>query len=75
MIVPLSFEFKLKLIIIIIQQIISSQNEAQINEQLFKLYHNESDIKSLSKQMRSTQKSLDKEVQYILVYISISIEL
>ena len=38
------------------------QVDAQLQEQLFKLYHNERDIERLSEEVRGKQKDLEKMV-------------
>ena len=42
------------------------QADAQLQEQLFKLYHNESQIDGLVEQVKTKQKELDKLVGHLL---------
>ena len=39
------------------------QAEAQVQEQLFKLYHNEAEIERLTEELRVRQKDLDRLVR------------
>ena len=42
------------------------QAEAQVEEQLFKLYHNERDIEGLAEELRVRQKDLERLVIIIM---------